>query len=137
MSASSQLVPTAARIVAAILGVLALAYGIMGYVSPTAMVKGIDASIAANQTLSMMFGCRNAAIGIALLLVAKGGVPESFALIFIIRFLVELQDAVISLVTGAGVASIIPNLVLLPIEGFVVLTMIKIIAKRDKAEKPA
>jgi len=133
MSVSAKLVPKTARIVAAIIGLIAIAYGVTGYLDPNAMVKGLDPNIASNSLISMMFGCRNVAIGIALLLVAKGGVPESFALIFIIRFLIEFQDAIINIANGLGFASIIPNIVLIVIEITVIVTMIKIIAKRDKA----
>ncbi|MFN8413396.1 MAG: hypothetical protein U0Z26_19480 [Anaerolineales bacterium] len=71
----------------------------------------------------------------ALILVAIGGVPESFALIFIIRFLIELQDLITNFVTGGLLNEKIFVVVLLLIEGYVITRLFKIIGEKHAAEK--
>ena len=79
MSNSAKLIPQWIRTLAGILGLFALNVGIGGYFKPDMVVHGFTFDSVVNQTMSMMFTGRNAALGVALILVAIGGVPESFA----------------------------------------------------------
>ena len=79
------------------------------------------------------FSSRNLAIGLALVIVGLRGVPESIAIVTIIRALVELQTLVTTVVEGRlGAASALPFL-LLVVEAVVLRTMFGAVAARDRA----
>ena len=135
MSNSAKLIPQWIRFLAGFLGLFALGVGIGGYFKPDMIVNGFTFDSVANQTMGMMFTGRNAALGIALILVAIGGVPESFALIFIIRFLIELQDLITNFVTGGLLTEKIFVMVILIVEGYIITRLFKIINEKHVAEK--
>jgi len=135
MSNSAKHIPQWMRFLAGFLGLFALGIGIGGYFKPDMVVSGFAFDSVANQTMGMMFTGRNMAIGIALLLVAIGGVPESFAVIFIIRFLIELQDLITKFVVGGALGEEIFIGILLIIEGYVITRLFKIIGEKHAAEK--
>ena len=135
MSNSAKLIPQWIRILAGVLGLFALSIGIAGYFKPDMVVHGFAFDSVANQTMGMMFTGRNVALGVALILVAIGGVPESFAVTFIIRFLIELQDLITNFVTGGLLNEKIFVAVLLMIEGYVISRLFKIIGEKHAAEK--
>jgi len=47
------------------------------------------------------FDARNVGIGVALMIVAIVGVPETIAILMIVRFLIEAQDLILGLMAGA------------------------------------
>ena len=135
MSNSAKLIPQWIRILAGVLGLFALSIGIAGYFKPDMVVYGFAFDSVANQTMGMMFTGRNVALGVALILVAIGGVPESFAVTYIIRSLIELQDLITNFVTGGLLNEKIFVAVLLVIEGYVISRLFKIIGEKHAAEK--
>lgn len=137
MNHSRNFVPLPVRIVVGTFGLFALGYGISGYLNADSLVPGFRADAGANHTLAMMFSARNIAIGIVTLLVAFRGVPESIAAIFIVRFLIELQDLINTIASGnripISLPALLPVIAFMVIEAIVVVTLFKIIEKRDKA----
>lgn len=121
------------------MGLLALAniaFGVSNYFDASALFQnsstGIDLAGEAARYASYQFAARNLAIGLALMIVANVGVPETIAIMSIVRALVELQDSIISIVAGNFGVGVIVSLMIFVAEVFVVVTMFKIVGERDK-----
>ena len=80
---------------------------------------------------SYEFGARNLAIGLALLIVSIVGVPETIAIMTIVRALVELQSVVIGIISGNFGIGTVVSIVVFAIEAFVIVTMFRIVGERD------
>ncbi len=132
---SKALVPKWTRIVVGLLAVANVAFGASNYFKSDSLFQnstiGIDLASTAAKFSSYEFGARNLAIGIALLIVATVGVPETIAIVTIIRALIELQSIIIALLAGTFGVGTIVAIVMLGVELFVVKTMFGIVAKRD------
>ena len=130
------LVPNWVRIVIGLLALANIAYGISNYVKFDALFQnsnvGIDLTSMGAKYGSYEFGARNLAIGLALMIVALVGIPETIAIVTIIRALIEFQGIIISFMAGTFGTNSIIAVVFLCIEIFIVITMFGIVAKRDK-----
>ena len=133
MSPSAKLVPTWVRVLAGLLALFNLAYGLSGYFAPAGIFPGVDPSTPALLNAVHMFTARNLAIGIALVIVSLVGVPETISILMIIRFLVEAQDLILNIISGAGIGGIAIPIVVMVIEAVIILTMFRIVGERDKA----
>lgn len=105
MSVRAAAVPRWVRIVMFILAVMNLAFAVMGYWSNSLLFPEVAGSVLAPDSAilthaSREFSARNLAIGIAVLIVSRVGVPEAIAIVAIIRALTELQTIIIGLATG-------------------------------------
>ena len=131
-------VPRWVRLALGAVALMNVAFGIAGYLDGGLLFHGA-AVTAAPEVLrhaSWDYSARNLAIGVALAVVAARGVPESVAIVTIIRALIELQTIGIAVATGTlggGTAMAVAFLVL---ELVVIKTVIGVIAKRD-AERAA
>lgn len=132
MSPAAKLVPTWVRIVAGLVALLNLAYGLSGYFSPATILPGLSADTAASLNAAYIFSARNVAIGIALVIVSLVGVPETIAIVMIIRFLVESQDLVLSIIAGNAATALLMPIVFIVVEVTIIVTMFKIVGERDK-----
>jgi len=132
---SKNLVPKWVRIVVGLLALANIAFGISNYFGASALFQnssvGIDLAGEAARYASYQFAARNLAIGLALMIVVNVGVPETIAIMTIVRALVELQDAIISIVSGNFGVGVVVALVMFIVEVFVVVTMFKIVGERD------
>lgn len=131
----SSIVPRWTRVVVGLLALANVGFGISNYLSQSALFQnstaGVDLASTAAKYASFEFGARNLAIGIALLIVAAVGVPETIAITVIIRALIELQSVVIALIAGTFGAGSVLALVMLAVEVFVIRTMFALVAQRD------
>ena len=131
----SSIVPRWTRVVVGLLALANVGFGISNYLSQSALFQnstaGVDLASTAAKYASFEFGARNLAIGIALLIVAAVGVPETIAITVIIRALIELQSVVIALMAGTFGAGSVLALVMLAVEVFVIRTMFALVAQRD------
>ncbi len=132
MSSAAKLVPTWVRIIAGLVALLNLAYGLSGYFAPADILPGLSADTAASLNAAYIFSARNVAIGIALGIVSLRGVPESIAIVMIIRFLVEAQDLVLSIIAGNPLTALLMPIVFIAVELTIIVTMFKIVGERDK-----
>ena len=132
MSSAAKLVPTWVRIIAGLVALLNLAYGLSGYFAPADILPGLSADTAASLNAAYIFSARNVAIGIALGIVSLRGVPESIAIVMIIRFLVEAQDLVLSIIAGNPITALLMPIVFIAAELTIIVTMFKIVGERDK-----
>jgi hypothetical protein len=132
MSPAAKLVPTWVRIVAGLVALLNLAYGLSGYFTPAGILPGLSADTAASLNAAYIFSARNVAIGIALGIVSLVGVPETIAIVMIIRFLVEAQDLVLSIIAGNALSALLMPIVFIAVELTIIVTMFKIVGERDK-----
>ncbi|MEI7676840.1 MAG: hypothetical protein WCJ03_08680 [Bacteroidales bacterium] len=134
MALHIDIVPKWVRIVIGVLAFMNIAFGVMGYFDMTVLfpnATGFDLTNTIFTSASFEFAARNLAIGLALLIVALKGVPESIAIVTIIRALIEIQTIIIAFVHGTFTSVLILPVVLLGIEIFVILTLVKAIGKRD------
>ena len=135
MALHIDIVPKWVRIVVGLLALANIIFGISGYVSAEALFQnsklGIDLAGIAAKYAGYEFAARNLAIGIALLIVALKGVPESLAIVTIIRALIELQAVIIAFITSNFNTGSVVAIVMASVEIFIILTLIKVIAKRD------
>jgi hypothetical protein len=131
----SDIVPRWVRVVLGVLALANIAFGIMGYAGPAALFQnstaGIDLGGSGARYAGFEFASRNLAIGLALLIVSLRGVPESIAIVTIIRALIEIQTVVIAVLAGTFGAGTIVAIVMASVEIFVVKTMVNVIAVRD------
>lgn len=123
------------RIVVGLLAFANIGFGISGYLDISVLFhdgNGLDLSNTLIKTVSNEFAARNLGIGIGMLIVSAKGVPESIAIMTIVRALIEIQTIIMNLfstnIKGVFMAS--PFLVL---ELFVIVCIIQIIKKRDFA----
>jgi hypothetical protein len=136
MSPAAKLVPQWARLVTGLVALLNLAFGLTGYFAPASVLPGLPAEAAALHA-AYIFSARNVAIGLALLIVSIVGVPESIAIVMIIRFLVEAQDLVLSLLAGAGFTAVLMPLGFIVVELVIVVTMFRIVGAQHQARPSA
>lgn len=134
MSKHLDIVPKWLRVVVAVLALLNILFGIMGYVDMSILFKngeGLDLTNALLKNASHEFAARNLAIGLGLAIVAAKGVPESITIVTIIRALIEIQTIITILATGTLSDMIIMPLVFLAAELVIMKTLIEAIKKRD------
>ena len=135
MAKHIDIVPTWVRIVVGLLALTNIAFGVSGYFDNSVLFQnsqiGIDLAALGAKYASYEFAARNLAIGLALLIVAGKGVPESMAIMTITRALIEIQTIVIALATNSFASGTMVAVVLLSIEVLVIVTLFKVIAKRD------
>lgn len=133
---SKNLVPKWVRLFVGLLALANIAFGVSNYFGASALFQnssvGIDLASVAVRYAGYEFGARNLAIGLALLIVASVGVPETVAIMTIVRALVELQSIIIGIVTGNFGTGVIVSIVIFAIEATVIVTMFKIVGERDK-----
>ena len=129
------MIPKKVRVFAFLLTIIGIGAGIAGYIKPELVVPGFVSSTAAHQTMAMMFAGRNLIMGVAMFFVGIAGVPETFALIFAIRFFIELQDVVAMITYAPTLSAVLPMVVFIGIimifEAWVVIAMRGIIRKRS------
>ncbi len=132
---SKNLVPQWVRIVVGLLAVANFLFGVSGYFSAADLfqnsTEGVDLAASGARYAGYEFAARNLAIGVALLIVAMVGVPETIAIMTIVRALIELQTIIIGVVTGNITAGVGVAVVIFCVEAFVIKTMFSIVAKRD------
>ena len=136
MSLLLDIVPKWLRISVGILAIFNIAFGIMGYFDMSVLFQngnGIDLTNEVIKNASYEFAARNLAIGLALGIVALKGVPESLAIVLIIRALVETQTIITSIVTHSIISAILMPIPFLAAELFIIVFLVKIIKKRDLA----
>ncbi len=126
MSTTAKLVPLWVRIVSGLVALLNLAFGLSGYFNPTGILSGLTARTPEILNAAYNFSARNTAIAIALIIVSLVGVPESIAIVMIIRFLVEGQDLVISILAGAGFTGLLMPIAFMVVEAVIIVTMIQL-----------
>ncbi len=135
MAKHFDIVPFWVRIVVGLLALANIAFGVSGYFDNSVLFQnsqaGVDLAGLGAQYASYEFAARNLAIGLALLVVAGKGVPESMAIMTITRALVEIQTIAIALLTTGFATGTVVAAVLLGIEILVVVALFKAIAKRD------
>jgi hypothetical protein len=74
---------------------------------------------------------------VALLIVSRVGVPESLAIVTILRALIEAQTLALAIAAGPGPAALVP-LVFLALEVLIIRTLFGVVARRDAAQaRPA
>ena len=136
MSLAAKLVPVWVRVVTGLVALLNLAFGLSGYFAPASILPGLSADTLATLNAAYIFSARNVAIGIALLLVAIVGVPESIAIVTIIRFLVEAQDFVLQLLKGAPMTALLMPLAFMVVELVIIVVMFRIVGVQHQAANP-
>jgi len=132
MSPTAKLVPIWVRIVSGLVALLNLAFGLSGYFNPTGILSGLTERTPEVLNAAYNFSARNTAIGIALVIVSLVGVPESIAIVMIIRFLVEAQDLVISILAGAGFTALLMPIVFMVVEAVIIVTMFRLVNASHK-----
>ncbi|OCQ97844.1 hypothetical protein BCD67_01560 [Oscillatoriales cyanobacterium USR001] len=135
MSHHIDLVPKWVRIIIGLLALANIAFGISGYFDASPLFQnntaGIDFSSLAIKYAGYEYAARNLAIGLALMIVALKGVPESLTIVTIVRALIELQTVIIAVVTGSFKGGTVFAMMMFAVEIFVIVTLVKVIAKRD------
>jgi hypothetical protein len=126
MSPSAKLVPTWVRIVSGVVALLNLAFGLSGYFNPTGIFSGLTSRTPEILNAAYNFSARNTAIAIALIIVSLVGVPESIAIVMIIRFLVEGQDLAISILAGASLPAFLMPLAFMVVEAVIIVSMFRL-----------
>ncbi len=135
MSATAKLVPIWVRIVTGLNALLTLLFALLGYFSPTGIFSGLSDNTSAIRHAVYEFSSLNMAIAIALIIVSLVGVPESIAIVTIIRFLFHAQDLVISLLDGASFTALLVSFVFLVVELIIIVTMFRLVAKIHQTAK--
>jgi hypothetical protein len=137
MSRQIDIVPKWLRILVGILALLNILFGVMGYIDITQLFKdgsGLDLTNAILKNASYEFAARNLAIGLGLAIVAAKGVPESIAIVIIIRALIEIQTIITVIATRSISAMILMPIVFLVVELFIIKTLIVVIQKREASK---
>ncbi|GEM_PF-5008703 len=75
------------------------------------------------------------AIAIALSIVAIVGVPESMAIVIITRFLVEVQDLVLSITHEDLFSSLLIRILFIIIKAGVIVTLVNVVNEQHKVSK--
>lgn len=138
MSQAARLVPGWVRVVTLFLALANVAFGVVGYLRVDALfpdlsgVPGLAADAPLLVHASREFAARNLAIGLALLIVSRVGVPESLAIVTIIRALVELQTIALTVVEGRLGAGTAVAAAFLAVEVLVIRRMFGLVAGRDR-----
>ena len=131
MSDSKSLVPKWVRGVTGLLAIANIGYGVFGYLQPAAMFAKLDVAAVGALDAVHQFDARNVAIGVALMIVAIVGVPETIAILMIARFLIEAQDLILGLMAGATPATLGMTVAFMAVEAVVVVLMFRIVQRRD------
>ncbi len=135
MSKDIDIVPKWVRIVIGSLALANIAFGVFGYFDASALFQnstvGVDLESLTAKYAGYEFAARNLGIGLALLIVALKGVPESLAIMTIVRALIELQSIIIAIFTSSFAAGTVIAVIMLGVEVLVVFTLFRVIAKRD------
>ncbi len=135
MAYGNNLIPKPVRVFAFLLTIISIGAGLAGYLKPELVVPGFMSSTAAHQTMAMMFAGRNLAMGIVMLFVGIAGIPETFLLIFMIRFFIELQDFIATVANAATLSAVLPMAIFIAVvtilDLWVVVAMFGIIRKRS------
>ncbi len=137
MSNHVDFVPKWLRIVVGVLAILNILFGVMGYLDMSLLFKngsGLDLTNAILKNASYEFAARNLAIGLGLAIVAAKGVPESIAIVTIIRALIEIQTIITMVTTGNISVMILMPILFLVAELFIIKTLIGVIQKRDASK---
>lgn len=137
MSTAARLVPPWIRVVTLLLALANVVFGVAGYLSTSVLFPdlagtGLTATSPILVHACREFSARNLAIGLALLVVSRVGVPESIAIVTIIRALIEAQTIALAIAAGPGPAILVP-LAFLALEVLIVRTLFTIVARRDAA----
>ena len=131
----TNVVPNWVRIVVGLLAVANILYGISGYFDAHPLFQnslaGIDIAGQGARFASFEFAARNLAIGLALMIVALKGVPESIAIVNIIRALVEIQTVVTTIATGHAGSGTLMALAFLAVEVVIIVRMVRAVSERD------
>ncbi len=142
MNARAAMVPAWVRVATSVLALMNIAFGVMGFVRTEVLFPELGAvpDLVASEPLlvhaSREFSSRNLAIGLALLLVSRVGVPESIAIVTLIRALIEAQTIVLTIAEGhVGLGLALP-VVLLVAELFVVQTMFGVLRRHESRANP-
>lgn len=130
-------VPRWVRWAVGILALLNITYGVMGYVDIgthfSVAIQGLDLKHPGLVHAGYEYAARNLAIGLALAIVALKGVPESIAIVTIIRAMVEVQTIVLAVLGGsAGIALAIP-VAFLVAEIVIIKAAVGAVKSRDNA----
>jgi hypothetical protein len=133
MSDSKSLVPIWVRGVTGLLAIANIGYGVLGYVQPGEMFSALDITAPGALDALHQFAARNTAIGLALMIVALVGVPETIAILMIVRFLIEGQDLVLGLMSSAATPMLVMAAAFMVVEATVIVLMFRIVSKRDAA----
>lgn len=134
MSKHIDIVPKWVRIAVGVLAILNILFGVMGYFDMSILFHngaGLDLTNGILKQASNEFAARNLAIGLGLFIVAFKGVPESIAIVLIIRALVEIQTIIMTTVSGKVDAMIAMPLLFLIVEVFLIKTLVGVIQQRD------
>ncbi len=134
MKPSADMVPSWTRVAVGILAFMNIAYGVTGYFTMSVLFKntaGIDLSLAGIKNASFEFAARNLAIGLALGIVSLRGVPESIAIVTIIRALIEIQTIIITIAQGDVSSTLLMPITFLAIEVIVIVSMVNVVKKRN------
>ena len=133
MSTKTDLVPKWVRILVGILALANIIFGVMGYFDYNVLfhhgTDGVSEMLLKNA--SFEFSARNLAIGLALGIVYLKGVPESIAIVMIIRALVEFQSFLIGATTSGFSMDLIMPLLFFAVEIFIIKTIVGVIKVRD------
>jgi hypothetical protein len=144
VSVRAAAVPRWVRVVMLVLAALNLAFAVMGYVSTSVLFPDLAGTgLAPDSPLlvhaSREFSARNLAIGVAVLIVSRVGVPEAIAIVTIIRALTELQTIILGLLAGLSAATVAPALLvpagLLVLEVAIVRTMFGVVGRLEALER--
>ncbi len=134
MSTSAKLVPIWVRILTGLEALLTLAFGLLGYFFPTSIFPGLSDNTTPVLNAAYEFSALNMAIAIALIIVGLVGVPESIAIVMIIRLLFHAQDIVISLLNGASVTALLVSLAFFVVELAIVVIMFRLVGRIHRTE---
>jgi hypothetical protein len=129
-------VPKWVRIAVGIVGVITIAYGLLGYFDMSVLFKngaGLDLANPILKNASHEFAARNLAIGLALgfVTIIKGA-PEALVILTITRALIEIQTIILSIVQGSINAMLLVPLVFLVVEIFIIKALIVVIKKEEE-----
>lgn len=137
MSTAARLVPPWIRACTLLLALANVAFGVAGYASTSVLFPdlagtGLSATSPILVHASREFSARNLAIGLALLIVSRVGVPESLAIVTITRALIEAQTLALAIAAGPSPAALVP-LLFLALEVVIIRTLFGVVARRDAA----
>jgi len=123
----TNMIPTYVRIVAGVLALANVGYGVVGFFKPSQIfensTEGIDVKGKGARYAGYEYASRNLAIGIGMLIVAAIGDPHAIVMITGIRALVEIQSIFINLSLKKINEGFITAVVFLAIEAFIIAKM--------------
>ena len=134
MASPADLVPRWLRIVVGLLGLVNIAYGLIGYFSITSLYHDttlIDTTNPVLRIASYEFSARNLAIGIALAVVTFIGAPKSIAIVILIRILIDAQSIMIDIAMGKPGFDMMLAIFFFVLEVFLFISLSKVIKKEE------